>query len=115
MLETRIDQECIAEFNCRTIQAHRADLAALEAQLDRRGIDLASIMRAASRLSIALPSWGFSQAGTRFGRFPAPDEPASLEQKLFTTALINDLTGITPRISLHIPWDIPEKVGAARK
>ncbi len=26
---------------------------------------------------------------------------------MFDTAVVNDLTGITPRISLHIPWDKP--------
>lgn len=114
-IETRIDRSIIAEFNSRLIEGHRADFTSLEAQLDRRGIQLAPIVRAASRFSVALPSWGFSQAGTRFGRFPARDEPSSLAQKLFATALVNDLTGITPRISLHIPWDTPEKVGAVRK
>jgi L-rhamnose isomerase/sugar isomerase len=115
MFQSRIDPTIVGEFNARVLKVHRADLAALDAQLDRRGIKLSAVLRAASRFSMALPSWGFSQAGTRFGRFPAKDEPATLEQKLFATALVNDLTGITPKISLHIPWDTPEKVSAVRK
>src|SRR3954464_10725875 len=115
MFERRIDKKLVAEFNSRTVAAHQADLAALEAQLDRRGLKASAILRAASRFSIALPSWGFSQAGTRFGRFPAKQEPVTIEQKLFATALVNDLTGVTPRISLHIPWDTPERVGPVRK
>ncbi|HTG44829.1 MAG TPA: TIM barrel protein, partial [Verrucomicrobiae bacterium] len=67
------------------------------------------------RFTVAVPSWGFRQGGTRFGRFPSQNEPESLEQKFFAAALVNDLTGITPRISLHIPWDLPERIRPTRK
>src|SRR5207247_11163368 len=45
--------------------------------------------------------------GTRFGRFPSAGEPRNIEEKMFDAAVVNDLTGVTPRISLHIPWDKP--------
>ena len=67
------------------------------------------------RFAVALPSWGFQQGGTRFGRFPAKEEPQILEQKLYAAALINDLAGVTPRISLHIPWDTPDKLAHIRR
>ena len=60
------------------------------------------------------PLLGISAGGTRFGRFPAQCEPVTLAQKLFAAALVNDLTGVTPRISLHVPWDVPSRVAATR-
>jgi L-rhamnose isomerase/sugar isomerase len=86
---------------------HRLDLAALGEMLDRRGIDLEQILRESARFEVAVPSWGFCQGGTRFGRFPIPGEPRTIEEKLDDAAVVNDLAGVTPRVSLHIPWDAP--------
>jgi L-rhamnose isomerase/sugar isomerase len=80
-------------------------LEALEGSLSRRRIVLEKVLEQAAELTIALPSWGFNQGGTRFGRFPLPGEPRDLAEKLLDAAVVNDLTGITPRVSLHIPWD----------
>jgi len=68
-----------------------------------------------SLLEIALPSWGFAQGGTRFGRFPMAGEPRTIDEKLEDAAMVHRMTGITPRVSLHIPWDKPEKPKALRK
>lgn len=75
--------------------------------LDRRGIDIEQILRESARFEVAMPSWGFCQGGTRFGRFPIAGEPRTIEEKLADAAVVNDLTGVTPRVSLHIPWDTP--------
>lgn len=111
----RISQDDILEENARLERNHLADLAALEEHLSRRGLALKKILREAGRFTVALPSWGFQQAGTRFGRFPAPNEPRSLEEKMLAAAVVNDLTGITPRVSLHVPWDTPESVPGIKK
>lgn len=115
MFDQRISRELIDDSNSRLAKAHAEDLGALAAHLDRRGLYIERIIRQAMKFSVALPSWGFTQGGTRFGRFPAKSEPATLEQKLFAASFVNDLTAITPRVSLHIPWDIPEKVAATRR
>lgn len=75
--------------------------------LSRRGIDIQEILSESARFAVAVPSWGFSQGGTRFGRFPTAGEPRKVEEKMCDAAVVNDLTGVTPRISLHIPWDEP--------
>jgi L-rhamnose isomerase / sugar isomerase len=115
IFEARLTRGFIDETNARLLNAHEDDLDALEGQLARRGISLEGVIRRSMRFAVALPSWGFRQGGTRFGRFPAPHEPQTLEEKLHAAALVNDLTGVTPRISLHIPWDTPDKVAATRK
>ncbi len=115
MFGERIQQSVIEEANAQLISAHEEDLAALEKQLARRGIRLKRILRAAAAFSVALPSWGFAQGGTRFGRFPGAREPNMIEEKMYAAALINDLTGLTSRISLHIPWDTPENPNQLRK
>ena len=43
--------------------------------------------------------------GTRFARFPGTGEPRHILDKLDDCAVIQQLTGCTPRVSLHIPWD----------
>jgi L-rhamnose isomerase / sugar isomerase len=115
MFDERISRGLIEEANRRLLKAHTEDFECLESQLRRLGIDITRVVRQAMKFTVALPSWGFAQGGTRFGRFPAKVEPAALEQKMFAAALVNDLTGITPRLSLHIPWDTPDKVAATRK
>ena len=43
--------------------------------------------------------------GTRFARFPGRGEPRNIFDKLEDCAIIHQLTGATPTVSLHIPWD----------
>lgn len=115
MFEERITRGFIEEANARLAKAHEEDLECLAGQLSRRGVSIEKVIRQSMQFSVAVPSWGFRQGGTRFGRFPAKNEPATLEQKLFAAALVNDLTGVTPRISLHIPWDTFDQASAVRK
>jgi L-rhamnose isomerase/sugar isomerase len=115
MWDGRISRSVIERVNSELAAAHEEELGSLGDILERRGFKLERILREAARFSVALPSWGFRQGGTRFGRFAGKNEPQTLEQKMFAAALVNDLTGITPRISLHIPWDLPEKVAGIRK
>ncbi|MGZ8920387.1 MAG: TIM barrel protein [Limisphaerales bacterium] len=115
MFAERITRGFIDEANSRMAKAHEEDLECLAEQLARRGVSLERVVRQSMPFAVAVPSWGFRQGGTRFGRFRAKNEPVRLEEKLFAAALLNDLAGVTPRISLHIPWDTPESVVATRK
>lgn len=115
MFEARISRALIDQANTRLHKGHEEDLECLEMQLARRGISLERVIRQTMRFGVALPSWGFRQGGTRFGRFPARDEPETLEQKMYAAALVNDLAGVTPRLSLHIPWDTPDKVASIQR
>jgi L-rhamnose isomerase / sugar isomerase len=114
MWDARIQRGFLEEANARDAVAHEQELAAAVAQLERRGLRFDRLIRDAMRFSVAVPSWGFRTGGTRFGRFAAEEEPRTLEQKLFAAALLNDLTGITSRVSLHIPWDTPVSAPATR-
>lgn len=100
-----IDPTLIEQQN----DAHRASLQsdynALAAQLDRRGIDIEALTSRAEGFGVAVPSWGTGTGGTRFARFPGEGEPRDIFDKLDDCGVIHHLTGATPKVSLHIPWD----------
>ncbi|MDQ2756548.1 MAG: L-rhamnose isomerase [Actinomycetota bacterium] len=56
--------------------------------------------------SIELPSWAFGNAGTRFRVFSTPGVPRDPFEKVSDAAQVHRLTGLAPRVSLHIPWDL---------
>ncbi|HSZ15682.1 MAG TPA: TIM barrel protein [Terracidiphilus sp.] len=59
---------------------------------------------------IEIPSWGFANTGTRFGKFVQAAAASSLEEKFADAAEVNRLTGATPTIALHVLWDLPQGV-----
>jgi L-rhamnose isomerase/sugar isomerase len=89
--------------------AERAALArdyeSLGERLARRGIAIDRIKEKAAVFGVAVPSWGVGTGGTRFARFPGPGEPRGVFDKLEDCAVIHRLTGATPTVSLHVPWD----------
>jgi L-rhamnose isomerase / sugar isomerase len=97
------------------LRDHERDYAALAEQLERRGVRVEAAVDAVRRFEVAVPSWGLGTGGTRFGRFPGSGEPRTLEEKLEDAAVVHRLTGATPRVSLHIPWDQPGDVAAVRQ
>src|SRR5438093_7622599 len=97
------------------LRDHERDYATLAEQLDRRGVRVDAAVDAVRRFEVAVPSWGLGTGGTRFGRFPGAGEPRTLEEKLEAAAVVHRLTGATPRVSLHIPWDEPRDVAALRE
>ena len=92
-----------------------ADFAHLGKHLARRGRDVEELTRAAQAFSVAVPSWGVGTGGTRFARFPGPGEPRDVWEKLDDCAVIQQLARVTPRVSLHIPWDEPKDAGELRR
>ena len=54
---------------------------------------------------IETPSWGYSNAGTRFKTFAYPGAARNIWEKLEDAAEVHKLTGIAPSVALHIPWD----------
>ncbi len=101
--------------DARTLHAHEDDLAALSDRLARRGVQMDECIVAVRKFEVALPSWAFTTGGTRFGRFAGPGEPRTIAEKLEDAAVVHQLTGATPRVSLHIPWDEPEDAAALRE
>ncbi len=99
------DAGTIASENAKAERSLGADFESLGEQLDRRGIDIEKVVEKVSRYGVAIPSWGVGTGGTRFARFPGPGEPRDIFDKLEDCAVIHRLTGATPTVSLHIPWD----------
>ncbi len=63
---------------------------------------------------IELPSWGFANTGTRFGKFVQPLAAATIEEKLSDAGCVHRCTGCCPTVALHALWDIPQgRDGAA--
>jgi L-rhamnose isomerase / sugar isomerase len=115
MFDVRIEKTFIDQANALLLGSHEQELAAVAARLERAGINVDRIIREAGKFSVATPSWGFRQGGTRFGRFVPASEPRNLDEKMFAASWVNDLTAVAPRISLHIPWDLPETASRTRK
>jgi L-rhamnose isomerase/sugar isomerase len=61
-----------------------------------------------SRLAIELPSWGFADTGTRFGKYLQDAAALSIEDKLDDAAEVHRLTGACPSVAVHVLWDLPE-------
>ncbi len=63
--------------------------------------------RALDAFRIEIPSWGFANTGTRFGKFAQPAAASTIEEKFADAAEVNRLTGTTPTLALHVLWDLP--------
>jgi L-rhamnose isomerase/sugar isomerase len=67
--------------------------------------DLAAVKRALAAQRIETPSWAFANSGTRFKVFAQAGVPRNPEEKIADAAVVHRLTGVTPTVALHIPWD----------
>ena len=105
MQQQRIDKAIIAEQNAKLEANLQEDYQALGNKLARDNINIDEITSAAEKFQIAVPSWGTGTVGTRFARFPGEGEPRNIFEKLEDSAVINDLTQATERVSPHFPWD----------
>lgn len=54
---------------------------------------------------IELPSWAFGNSGTRFKVFSTPGTARTVYEKIADAAKVNQLTALSPKVALHIPWD----------
>ena len=71
--------------------------------------DLAA--KALDSFQIEIPSWGFANTGTRFGKFVQAAAASTIEEKFADGAEVNRLTGVTPTLALHVLWDLPNGIG----
>src|ERR1700723_2027318 len=65
------------------------------------------IFNALETFRIELPSWGFANTGTRFGKFIQPAAATTIEEKFADAAEVHRLTGATPTLAIHVLWDLP--------
>ena len=61
--------------------------------------------------TIELPSWGFANTGTRFGKFIQSSAATSTEEKIADAGAVHRVTGCCPSVAVHVLWDFPN--GAA--
>src|SRR5215467_9189866 len=73
------------------------------------------IFNALDRLIVELPSWGFANTGTRFGKFIQPAAANTIEEKFSDAAQVHQLTGACPTLALHVQWDLPLGAGDVAK
>ena len=60
-----------------------------------------------SKFTVEVPSWGFADTGTRFGKFFQPAAAITIEDKLDDAGQVHAFTGITPTVAVHVLWDFP--------
>ena len=66
------------------------------------------ILKALDSFEIEVPSWGFADTGTRFGKFPQPAAASTLEEKLEDAGTCHTLTGCCPTVAVHVLWDFDQ-------
>src|SRR5437867_4769435 len=74
---------------------------------------LARIVQALDTFRIELPSWGFADTGTRFGKFVQPAAASTIEEKFSDAGQVHALTGVCPTLALHVRWDFPDGLESA--
>jgi L-rhamnose isomerase / sugar isomerase len=68
------------------------------------------IFDALETFRIELPSWGFANTGTRFGKFIQPAAATTTEEKFSDAGQVHLLTGVCPTVALHVLWDFPDGI-----
>jgi L-rhamnose isomerase/sugar isomerase len=66
------------------------------------------VFTALEHFRIELPSWGFANTGTRFGKFIQPAAAGTIEEKFSDAGQVHLVTGVCPTVALHVLWDFPE-------
>jgi L-rhamnose isomerase/sugar isomerase len=65
------------------------------------------VFRALETFRIEIPSWGFANTGTRFGKFLQAGAAGTTEEKFSDAGQVHALTGVCPTVALHVLWDLP--------
>jgi L-rhamnose isomerase / sugar isomerase len=85
---------------------------ALATRLRDSGHDVDATERAMAALEIETPSWGYGDSGTRFATFTQPGRPRDVFERIDDAAFVHRLTGTTPAVALHFPWDAVDDYAA---
>jgi L-rhamnose isomerase/sugar isomerase len=75
--------------------------------------ETATVFQALETFRIEIPSWGFANTGTRFGKFLQPAAASTIEEKFSDAGQVHLLTGVCPTVALHVLWDCPEGVNSS--
>ncbi len=94
----------MAGYNDRNLEQHAQRI--LDDVADQ-GRDPQALLERLLRLRIEIPSWGFADTGTRFGKFLQPAAARTIEEKLEDAGEVQRRTGICPTVAIHVLWDFP--------
>lgn len=72
------------------------------------------VLKALDALQIELPSWGFANTGTRFGKFIQDAAATSTEEKFADAGQVHSFTGCCPSVAVHVLWDFPKGLADAQ-
>jgi L-rhamnose isomerase/sugar isomerase len=100
----------LAELNQPLLAEHQTQFQYTAESPRLRHADVAAAVQKLIDFQVAIPSWALGTGGTRFGRFAAGGEPATLEDKISDVGILQALNRSSNSISLHIPWDIPQDI-----
>ena len=73
------------------------------------------VQRALNSFLVEIPSWGFPDTGTRFGKFRQPGAAGSVAEKLSDAGQVHALTGCCPTVAVHTAWDFPKGLASAEE
>ena len=65
------------------------------------------VFSALDNFAIELPSWGFANTGTRFGKFIQEAAATTTEEKFADAGQVHAFTGCCPTVAMHVKWDFP--------
>jgi L-rhamnose isomerase/sugar isomerase len=82
-------------------------------QTERSASQSDRIWNALDRFRIELPSWGFADTGTRFGKFHQPAAASTIAEKFHDAAEVHRVTGVCPTLALHVLWDFRDRKHSA--
>ena len=54
---------------------------------------------------VELPSWGFADTGTRFGKFMQDAAAVTVDEKMADAGHVQRLMGVCPTVAVHVLWD----------
>jgi L-rhamnose isomerase/sugar isomerase len=67
-----------------------------------------ALLKSLDSFRIEIPSWGFPNTGTRFGKFVQPGAATTTEEKFSDAGQVHHFTGICPSVAVHVLWDFPQ-------
>ncbi|MCP5109514.1 MAG: sugar isomerase, partial [bacterium] len=71
------------------------------------------VFTALDSFAIEVPSWGFANTGTRFGKFVQAAAATNTEEKMSDAGQVHAHTGCCPSVAVHVLWDFPEGAASA--
>lgn len=77
-------------------------------RLAEKALDVEHIKQCLKAQQIETPSWGYSDSGTRFGKYPQAGAALTIEEKLADAAQVHKYTGVAPGVAVHVKWDFPD-------